>query len=95
MLFVNDIAKIVHGITSEYLGIPNMNVGDAFLIVWKIPKHSLNKNLKINDKNRFAVNSLADCSLLAIIKIIVKINSEECIMKYRDDKQIVKLNNNQ
>jgi len=37
MLFVNDIAKIVHGISSEYLGIPNKNIGDAFLIVWKIP----------------------------------------------------------
>jgi hypothetical protein len=38
MLFTNDIAKIVHGITVEYLGIPNKNIGDAFLIVWKLPK---------------------------------------------------------
>ena len=38
MLFVNDIAKIVHGLTIEYLGIPNKNIGDAFLILWKLPK---------------------------------------------------------
>ena len=88
MLFVIDISKIIHGITSEYLGIPNMNIGDAFLIVWKLPKHSLSKTLKINAKNKFAVNFLADCSLLSIIKIIIKLNSEECIMKYRDDKLI-------
>ena len=37
MPFVNDIAKIVHGMTIEYLGIPNKNIGDAFLILWKIP----------------------------------------------------------
>jgi class 3 adenylate cyclase len=37
MLFVNDIAKIVHGVSCEFLGIPNKNIGDAFLIVWKIP----------------------------------------------------------
>jgi class 3 adenylate cyclase len=41
MLFVNDIAKIVHGITVEYLGIPNKNIGDAFLILWKIPQQEL------------------------------------------------------
>lgn len=37
MLFVNDIAKVVHGISCEFLGIPNKNIGDAFLIVWKLP----------------------------------------------------------
>lgn len=36
MVFVNTIAKIVHGVACEYLGSPNINVGDAFLVVWKI-----------------------------------------------------------
>jgi len=43
MLFVNDIAKIVHGITIQYLGIPNKNIGDAFLVLWKIPKTEINE----------------------------------------------------
>lgn len=35
MLFVNEIAEIVHGIADHYSGAPNKNIGDAFLLVWK------------------------------------------------------------
>ena len=38
MVFVNQIARIVHSIAYEYLGMPNKNIGDAFLLVWKIPE---------------------------------------------------------
>jgi len=83
MLFVNDIAKIVHGVSCEFLGIPNKNIGDAFLVVWKIPQIELNDKLKVIDKKSSVVNNIADCSLIAIIKIIIKLYSEDCITKYR------------
>lgn len=35
MVFVNEIAFIVHEKTSRFSGAPNKNIGDAFLIVWK------------------------------------------------------------
>lgn len=35
MIFVNEIAEIVHGIVDHFSGSPNKNVGDAFLLVWK------------------------------------------------------------
>lgn len=35
MIFVNEIAEIVHDITSQYSGCANKNIGDAFLLVWK------------------------------------------------------------
>jgi hypothetical protein len=35
MIFVNEIAYIVHGIVDRYLGAANKNIGDAFLLVWK------------------------------------------------------------
>lgn len=35
MLFVNEIAEIVHGIVDRYSGAANKNIGDAFLLVWK------------------------------------------------------------
>lgn len=92
MLFVNDIAKIVHGVSCEYLGIPNKNIGDAFLIVWKIPPHLLNKKYRIKHKKSFVINSLADFSLIAILKIILRLNSEESIIKYRNDQQIIEHN---
>mmetsp|Transcript_32835 Transcript_32835/g.32063 ORF Transcript_32835/g.32063 Transcript_32835/m.32063 type:complete len:164 (+) Transcript_32835:125-616(+) len=35
MLFVNEIAEIVHGIVDKFSGAANKNIGDAFLLVWK------------------------------------------------------------
>ena len=37
MVFVNSVADIVHGFIDKYAGAPNKNIGDAFLLVWKIP----------------------------------------------------------
>lgn len=36
MLFVNEIGEIVHGIVDRYSGAANKNIGDAFLLVWKL-----------------------------------------------------------
>ena len=36
MLFVNEIGGIVHQIVDQYSGCANKNIGDAFLLVWKI-----------------------------------------------------------
>ena len=38
MLFVNEIAEIVHGTVDSYSGSTNKNIGDAFLIVWRYSK---------------------------------------------------------
>lgn len=37
MLFVNTIGKIVHKNVDLFCGGANKNVGDAFLLVWKVP----------------------------------------------------------
>lgn len=39
MLFVNKIAAILHELTVHCGGAPNKNVGDAFLLVWKLQNH--------------------------------------------------------
>lgn len=36
MLFVNEIGAVVHGITDMFSGAPNKNIGDAFLLVWRL-----------------------------------------------------------
>ena len=35
MVFVNEIAEIVHSEVDKYKGAANKNIGDAFLLVWK------------------------------------------------------------
>lgn len=39
MLFVNNIAEIVHSMVDRFRGSANKNIGDAFLLVWKINDH--------------------------------------------------------
>ncbi len=36
MVFVNTLAEIVHSCTDKYGGAANKNIGDAFLLVWKL-----------------------------------------------------------
>ena len=35
MVFVNEVAEIVHRTVDQFAGSANKNVGDAFLLVWK------------------------------------------------------------
>eukprot|EP01029_Cantina_marsupialis_P022213 TRINITY_DN5414_c0_g1_i1.p1 TRINITY_DN5414_c0_g1~~TRINITY_DN5414_c0_g1_i1.p1 ORF type:complete len:1377 (-),score=302.62 TRINITY_DN5414_c0_g1_i1:222-4352(-) len=37
MVFVNQVGDIVHGAVHSSGGYPNKNIGDAFLLVWKLP----------------------------------------------------------
>ena len=55
MIFVNTIAKIVHNTVDSFNGSANKNVGDAFLLVWKILQFRKNiairnDTLKVLDK---------------------------------------------
>ena len=36
MQFVNSVAGIVHFATNKYHGAVNKNIGDAFLLVWRV-----------------------------------------------------------
>lgn len=42
MVFVNEIAVIVHSIVNYFSGAANKNIGDAFLLAWKFPDECLN-----------------------------------------------------
>jgi len=48
MMFVNTVAEIVHGLVDQYGGTANKNIGDAFLLVWKIPP----KNTFVDNNDR-------------------------------------------
>ena len=38
MVFVNTVAQVVHKAVDIFQGSTNKNIGDAFLLVWKIPE---------------------------------------------------------
>lgn len=52
MKFVNTTAEIVHGVAKLHRGFPNKNVGDAFLMVWRPPKETLEQNAGLPAEER-------------------------------------------
>ena len=75
MLFVNRIAYILHGIVVQYDGAANKNIGDAFLLTWKV------KSSKTPfQKREYCDNELdyfADKALLSILKTLVMMRRHE------------------
>ncbi len=60
MEFVNTIAHIVHTSVSTHGGAANKNIGDAFLLVWKLPK-----GLRGRDLRALSMPNTVDRALLA------------------------------
>ena len=73
MLFVNRIAHILHGIVVQCSGSANKNIGDAFLLTWKLDQKL----------NHAGVARLADQALLAFCKSLVELSRyEEFIVNF-------------
>ena len=67
MLFVNRIAYILHDIVVKCSGTANKNIGDAFLLAWKL-----------DDKMRpDTVMRLADQALIAFLKTLIEISRHQ------------------
>ena len=67
MLFVNRIAHILHSIVVQCSGSANKNIGDAFLLTWKV-----DEKLPMNMKQ-----ALADQALVAFLKGLVELNRHQ------------------
>lgn len=92
MLFVNNIGEVVHSMIDRFAGAANKNIGDAFLLVWKIPpeKYTIEEpsnNVVFHD-NRY-ISTLSDFALLSFMKIWAKLNRQPNILLYRLDKRLL------
>lgn len=102
MMFVNEIADIVHSQVDQFGGAANKNIGDAFLMVWKFfheikETNALPGVVPIKKDNFYDVDPLsplvqrtADMSVLGYLSIIIKINKDLKILAYRNDPDISK-----
>lgn len=97
MVFVNEIADIVHSSVDKFSGSANKNIGDAFLIVWKFPhleKEPENIEVEVDPMERLKkadekLNSqIADQAVLGYLHIIKKINKSQKILSYRYNNEI-------
>jgi class 3 adenylate cyclase len=92
MMFVNEIAQMVHGETHEYLGDPNKNIGDAFLLVWKFPQSEVYTGLNGDlcfSKDSYLINNYAESALIAILKIIYKMSRDQRIVAYSENAKLI------
>ena len=86
LVFVNEIAYIVHKTVDSFSGNANKNIGDAFLLVWKFPESVLtlsedNKN-SVLGKDQY-IQQLADMAVISFLKIIAEIHKNPKVLKYR------------
>lgn len=93
MVFVNKIAEIVHTSVDLYGGAANKNIGDAFLLVWKLIEKK--EKSKIEDKKEFEkikknkINQqISELSLISFIDIVIKINTDKEMLKYRKNPKL-------
>mmetsp|Transcript_30364 Transcript_30364/g.44687 ORF Transcript_30364/g.44687 Transcript_30364/m.44687 type:complete len:871 (-) Transcript_30364:458-3070(-) len=69
MLFVNRIAYILHGIVVQYDGAANKNIGDAFLLTWKVDPLCLH--------SCEALNYYGDKAVLSLVKTMILMRRHE------------------
>jgi len=74
MVFVNQVADIVHNIVDTWHGAANRNIGDAFLIVWRMREDFTHKiRMKVGDM-----------SVISFVQVVAAINKSAVLKDYRE-----------
>lgn len=83
MVFVNEIADIVHSTVDFYGGSANKNIGDAFLLVWKFPESELmlNEQDQLTLSPNLVAQQIADMSVISFVKIVSTIKISNSMKK--------------
>jgi len=100
IVFVNDVASVVHETTAEFNGATNKNIGDAFLAVWTFPGSVTvrGRSVKtcVHDEEYMIdgiipreISDMVNRALIATIKIQIRIYRSDKLNAYRVEKAIV------
>eukprot|EP00927_Polykrikos_kofoidii_P065350 TRINITY_DN61109_c0_g1_i1.p1 TRINITY_DN61109_c0_g1~~TRINITY_DN61109_c0_g1_i1.p1 ORF type:complete len:1150 (+),score=181.25 TRINITY_DN61109_c0_g1_i1:253-3702(+) len=73
MVFVNQVAAIVHSIVDEHLGAANKNIGEAFLLVWRVGLYDEELRPKV-----------ADLSVLSFVQVLAATHRDPKVAVYRE-----------
>ena len=86
MVFVNTIGEIVHSTVDGFAGAANKNIGDAFLLVWKLPDEDTEWNDKLKNKvvkKTMRAGQTAEMAMISFLKCFAGINRSRGLYKYR------------
>lgn len=86
MVFVNEIAQVVHGVVDKYMGCANKNIGDAFLLVWKFEPEEfyIDEDSIMRNSDSPKAFYIPDLALMSFLKILAKVNKDPVMLKYRN-----------
>ena len=74
MVFVNCIASIVHHATIKYAGAVNKNIGDAFLLVWRLTDEDVDSVGCVDDG---PFKPSAKCEVVQVRRVV-----ERCVAQF-------------
>eukprot|EP00418_Pyrodinium_bahamense_P099583 CAMPEP_0179036264 /NCGR_PEP_ID=MMETSP0796-20121207/13529_1 /TAXON_ID=73915 /ORGANISM="Pyrodinium bahamense, Strain pbaha01" /LENGTH=948 /DNA_ID=CAMNT_0020732547 /DNA_START=59 /DNA_END=2905 /DNA_ORIENTATION=+ len=78
MVFVNQVAAIVHRIVDEHLGAANKNVGETFLMVWRIGLYEPELQSKV-----------ADLAVMSFVLVVAELNRDRQLAQYREHPKML------
>merc|ERR1719453_2407441 len=78
VVFVNQVAGITHRIVDDHLGAANKNLGEAFLLVWRIGRYSHDVRSKI-----------ADLAVMSSIQITAELSRDFQLAEYQEHPAIL------
>lgn len=89
LVYINQIARLVHSQSEKYMGSVNKNLGDAFLLVWKFTEE---EGVQVAGKfqvNAFSetVQQTASLALLSSIKTISKVSRSQSLVSFKSHSQ--------
>lgn len=76
LVFVNDLAEIVHDICDENFGLPDKNLGEAFSLIWSIEEEYTKVNPVSNELEAIKCNvvtQLSDAAVITILEILMEV----------------------
>jgi class 3 adenylate cyclase len=73
MVFVNQVAEIAHRIVDDHLGAANKNLGEAFLLVWRIGRYAHQLRSKI-----------ADLAVMSFVQVVAELSRDGQLAEYRE-----------
>lgn len=92
MIFVNEVAEIVHSTVDAYCGSANKNIGDAFLLVWKFdesdyhPDPTNPKVLMLRKEQH--IQQKCDLAVLGFLKVITAVATSLKLEKYKKHPEL-------
>lgn len=91
MVFVNEIAEVIHSHVDKFGGNPNKNIGDAFLLVWKFHHSNVirHENGDLDLDGSLKVTALVDMAVFSFVKIMADLYQNKGLDKYRRNPKLI------